>query len=121
MKIVNRREFLLLPPNTVFAKYEPCFFGDISIKGDSLVSNDFWSTDDIGSAIRCESTEELMELLDLSERKGESLKMDFECEGRDGLFEDEQLFAVWEDDDVLALIERLKACVRTPSPPGHRR
>jgi hypothetical protein len=29
-----------------------------------------------------------------------------------GLFEDDQLFAVWEDDDVLALIKRLGMVVK---------
>jgi hypothetical protein len=37
--------------------------------------------------------------------------MDFEYEGRDGLFEEGQLFAVWEKADVASLIERLRRCL----------
>jgi len=32
----------------------------------------------------------------------------FECEGRDGLFDECQLFAVWEPQDVAALITKLQ-------------
>jgi len=39
------------------------------------------------------------------------LTMDFDSYGRDGLFDGDQLFAVWESNDVKALIERLTLCL----------
>ena len=36
MKIVNLETFKLLPIGTVFMKYEPCIFGDLQVKGDTL-------------------------------------------------------------------------------------
>lgn len=41
------------------------------------------------------------------EATGEDLAMDFDCLGRDGLFDRNQLFAVWSADDVRGLIARL--------------
>lgn len=38
--------------------------------------------------------------------------MDFDNEGRDGFFNREQLFAVWEPADVSALMERLTRLVK---------
>lgn len=37
--------------------------------------------------------------------------MDLDSQGRDGLFVDDQLFAVWEDADVGQLVDRLKRCI----------
>ena len=42
---------------------------------------------------------------------GTSLDMDFRCSGRDGCFEKDQLFAVWEKKDVEMLISRLQECI----------
>ena len=39
---------------------------------------------------------------------GISVGMDFNTSGRDGLFNEDELFAVWEQADVDALIARLK-------------
>jgi len=109
MKIVNRRQFLALPENTVFSKYEPCVFGELMIKGESL-ANDFYAQE-IGDAIFCSGSSDRVDKLGASERDGASLPMDFDCPGRDGLFDDDQMFAVWEPEDVRKLIARLQECV----------
>lgn len=43
--------------------------------------------------------------------RGTSFKFDYDCLGRDGLLDDKQLFAVFEKEDVVMLIERLKKTV----------
>lgn len=110
MKIVNLKTFRALPPNTVFAKYQPCVFEELEIKGETW-EHDFLVTSNLSSAIKCSGSGEFRELLDRAEKEGISLAMDFDTEGRDGCFEDDQLFAVWEEADVRALIERLKLCL----------
>ena len=109
MKIVNLKTFRELPSNTVFSKYQPCIFDEIQIKGET------WEVDflaqSIHDAIKCSRSKEYGELLLRAEKTGESVAFDFDCQERDGLFEDEQLFAVWEEADVRALIERLKLCL----------
>lgn len=115
MKIVNRAEFLTLPPNTLFSKYSPCYLEQLEIKMDSLFfgegKGDFWSIQ-IGSPWpkNANDTGEFMEIFDKAEA-GTPLSPDLEQESRDGLHEEDQLFAVWEKEDVAELIERLKLCL----------
>jgi len=109
MKIVNLTAFRALPENTVFSKYAPCYFEELQIKGETW-EVDFLSQP-IADAIETDGAGDFSDKLRRAQETGESLAMDFHCPGRDGLFEPDQLFAVWEPDDVLALIERLKECL----------
>jgi len=102
MKIVDRKTFLALPEGTVFAKYKPCVFEALSIKGETW-GNDFL-VQYIDTAL---SADEADNLLYGAAETGASLPMDFDCLSRDGCFDDDQLFAVWERADVEALIARL--------------
>lgn len=52
-----------------------------------------------------------------AQENGVSVAMDFETQGRDGMFDHDQLYAVWEPQDVAALVERLRRCL-SPTPPG---
>ena len=109
MKIVNRNTFLAMPPGTIYSKFEPCIFGDLCIKEESL-SND-WFYQDIVDAIDVNDSGEFGEILCRANDTGESIPMDFHCLSRDGLFDDNQLFAVFERDDVVALIKRLNEII----------
>lgn len=118
MKIVDRKTFLALPPNTVYAKYEPCVFGDLHIKGESWVSphpGDWWEVS-LADAIDFHDSGQFCEDLERARETGCSLRMDFECETRDGLYDEHQLFAVFEPQDVAALIARLQKCVPITHP-----
>lgn len=111
MKIVNRNTFLSLPAETLYSEYELCVFGDLSIKCDTVGQNDF-VTQKIADSVRCNDSEEFFDILDAAARTGESFSMDFDYASRDGLFgDDDQLFVVWEREDVIALIERLTRLV----------
>jgi hypothetical protein len=110
MKIVDRKTFLALPAGTVYAKYVPSVFEGLCIKGDSL-END-WFYQQIGAdAIDSMDSGDWGAKLDLSEQTGCELAMDFDCQGRDGCFDDDQLFAVFSNLDVEQLIERLRRCL----------
>jgi len=109
MKIVDLKTFRSLPENTVFSKYAPCFFDDLQIKGETW-EYDFVSQS-IADAIECSGSDDFSSKLESAELTGKSLTMDFDSYGRDGLFDGDQLFAVWESNDVKALIERLTLCL----------
>ena len=113
MKIISRDEFLKLPEGTIFSKYEYMVFGPLSIKGDSLTNPciDFFELA-IAEAVDCWGPAECIQMLDSAEHKGTSFAMDLECMGRDGLFEKEQLFAVWEKEELLALIGVLQKAIK---------
>lgn len=109
MKIVNRETFLKMPKNTVFTKYEPCNFGDLMIKGETLYP-DFFQQQVL--QVDCNDSVEFIDILEAARKEGKSFNLDLDCEGRDGLFDEDQLFAVFEKADVEMLIGRLKRCVK---------
>lgn len=111
MRIINRKQFLALPPNTLYSKYRPCFFDPVEIKGETLGHGDDFLMQRIADAIDCNGSQDYSDKLFDAAELGESLAMDFDCLGRDGCFDADQLFAVWEPADVAALIERLKRCL----------
>lgn len=109
MKIIDRKTFLTMPAGTVFSKYQPNVFGTLQIKGETIW-NDFF-VQDIAEAIRCSSSDEFFDILDEAQETGVSVQLDFNCEGRDGEFDEDQWFAVWDNNDVAGLIERLSNCL----------
>lgn len=116
MKIVNRAAFLAMPAETVYAKYTPSIFEGLCIKGDTIYDSAGkaidWFYQGIGAdAIDAHDSGEWGALLDDSEQTGKSLVMNFDMQGRDGCFDDDQLFAVLERPDVIAIVNRLKRCL----------
>lgn len=111
MKIVDRKAFLEMPANTLYAKYGHCYFDDLHIKGESIVGHEGelidWFYQDIAGALATANSIEWTDKLFASHEGGTSIEMDFNCEGRDGCFDKEQLFAIYEKKDVVALIARL--------------
>jgi len=109
MRIVRRPEFLKMPPGTLYSKYKHCVFDDLQIKEETCGSGNDWIYQNVIDAIEFDSSEQFCDDLHAAAETGKSLRMDFDCLGRDGAFEsDEQMFAVWERADVEALIERLQ-------------
>lgn len=109
MKIVNLETFRKMPAGILFSKYQPCIFEDIQIKGDTI-SVDFY-TQRISDSIECSGGADLYDKLDDAKENGTELRIDLDSEGRDGCFEDDQLFAIWGRDDVINLINRLGKCL----------
>lgn len=95
-----------MPQGTVYSYYEPCVFNDLNIKTHNIGDSDFGYTSIIGE-IDVMSSDDFSNKCDEME-KGKSVPMDFACGRREGLFNNEQLFAIYEDEDVEKLIYRLQ-------------
>lgn len=108
MKIVNRTAFLALPAGTLFAQYRPHIIGDIQIKQESM-TNDFLVQD--LTEVACDSGDSLavIDLIDTSLKTGGSFSLDLDCTYRDGAFNLDQLFIVWEQSDYDQLIAKLQS------------
>ena len=98
-----------LPAGTVWSYYMPRIFNGLHIKDSEPESGypDFSVSHLIG-AVENSSSEDFSYKCEQME-KGESLPVDFESSGREGMFDDKQLFAVYEPEDVDKLITRLQA------------
>ena len=106
MKIVNLEVFRKLPEGTIYSKYTPTVFDGLKIKGETW-EYDFLYQELIGN-IDANSSEEFNEICEKSQTEDIDLPLDFDCYERDGLFEKNQLFAIYNEKDIEALINRLK-------------
>lgn len=102
MKIVDLKEFLYLPAGTLFAKFSPVFFGELCIKGQNSGDRDFCAQ----TLLQVDGDDVDMTLLNAM-GSGESFALDLDCQGRDGIYNTEQLFAVYESQDAKQLLSGL--------------
>ncbi len=117
MKIVNKKGFYALPANTLVATYAPMIFGEPFIKMDTLYGRDGEPFDYLYQEItELMSNEDGVfpdDWISLAETDPSmDLKLDMDCIGRDGCFEDDQMYAVYTSEDVREIIGRLSECVR---------
>lgn len=110
MRIVNKQEFLSLPAGTLYSDYKHQIFDDLKIKHETIfhdkVPIDFVFENIIGN-VMCNDSEECFKILLDAEENGSSFNLDFDCPMRDALFEENQLFAIYEREDIVALINKL--------------
>lgn len=118
MRILNREAFMRCPEGTVFFDYKPHHFGSLSVKtcGPKPLKSDghlgdFYRIDvdtllNVGEHGKGESCGDSNEALSLMERAlaGERVDLHFDGDSRDGIFDEEALFAVLDPEDVQRLI-----------------
>ena len=114
MRIVNKQEFYRLPEGTLFAKYEPIIFDGLFIKYQNMCDHQNNPIDYVYESllcnVDCESSGHFADILLEAEEKGNSFKLDFDCGERDGLYEDDELFAIYEKEDINEFIRKLTFC-----------
>jgi hypothetical protein len=111
MRVVDRKTFLTLPEGTIFCKGVQWAFESLCIKGESL-GNDWLDLDPtwVGAKDGGEASERLDEMLVF----GASYPME-EAYGRDGCFDDSDVFLVFERDDLVKLREHLDRAINLPA------
>jgi hypothetical protein len=109
MKIMNRKAFLTLPAGTVYAKYSSLgCWGDLAVKMDSTRHDDWYHYDLLNGWGGCDNSDQFMDKVRQCEKGQAELRNDLECEGRDGLFEEDELFVVYDRTDILQLVNKLQ-------------
>ncbi|QGU10670.1 hypothetical protein GNG26_10025 [Leclercia sp. J807] len=111
MKIVNKKQFHKLPANTVYSRYKSCLLGDLEIKGNTIGRYEFMNCRITNAVDMSDPELDKFDILVAAEDDGVSFGMDFAREYPERLFEEDELFAVWEKDDVVNLIARLSKCL----------
>ena len=100
MKVVNRKEFLAMPAGTLYTEFKPCYANGFAIKHDTLDNGDDWFyTELIASSVVCDG---LVEMND-----GKELPYDSNWQGRDGGFDQDQLFIVYSPVDIQMFADTL--------------
>lgn len=113
MKIVDRKTFLQMPEGTIYAKAEslPSLdFGPLEIKGETI-GPDWYVQRLVGDFV---GDNDGMEWADSFEamHKGEERAVDLDIVCRDGLFDDDQLFAVFDKADAESLLARIATALQ---------
>jgi hypothetical protein len=103
MRIYRRKEFLALPAGTIYAKGKPWYFDGFSVKGDTW-TNDWLTLSPMW--IEAHDDGEQWQRLEAMLEAGASYPLQ-ESFGRDGCFDDEDIFLVPEKADL----EKLRAMV----------
>lgn len=108
MRIYRRSEFLKLPPGTIYAQGKRWFFGQMSVKGDTIESGDWaclspmWiEADDDGDQWR-----KLEGMLECG--ASEPIATSY---GRDGRFDEGALFLVPEVQDLERLRDMIDSAI----------
>ena len=107
MKILNKEEFLALPAGIIYSKYQPVgMFDGLYLKGESL-END-WKYKSLISTVDFPIGDSDVNIYLLNVQKhGATFRMDLECGERDGLYNTDEYFAVYDTTDVRELLMEL--------------
>lgn len=106
MRIVNRKVFLSLPNGIVYSKYQPHgMFDGLYEKGDTWTND--WIYQDMLDSVDGSGSQEVFETINDAEENGAQFVMDLDCGSRDGSFEENDMFAIYDKSDLKRLVERL--------------
>lgn len=118
MRIVDRKTFLELPAGTVFMKFpaQPedgsyinlADDGEVQIKWRTCAGVDFVSQNLVPFPEGWKDSGDIADDQVAMLRGDEGKPADYDCAGRDGLFDEGQLFLVWNEVDHEKLIELLQ-------------
>lgn len=108
MRIYNRREFMALPAGTVFCKGRPAVFEGLRVKGETD-GNDFEVRD--LKWIDANDSGQAFDRLDEMEKNGASYPMET-AYGRDGFFDEQDVFLVYEPADLEELSRVMAEAIR---------
>lgn len=114
MKIVTKSEFYKLPDGTLYSEFDPQIFRGLKIKNETIYHDgepiDFFYEDLIGN-VDARSSDEYSNILTKCEEDGSEFNLDFECGERDGLYDDNALYAVYSTEEIRMLSDKIAGCV----------
>lgn len=112
MRVYNRKDFMKLPEGVLYSSGKKWYFDSLYVKGDTLRPNDF--TCRCLNWISAFDDSNQFDKLEKSLSDGTSIQMQ-DAYGRDGGFDDEDIFLVFEKEDLEELervIARAKKVVK---------
>lgn len=118
MKLFKRKDFLSLPAGTIYSRvhknYDELMHGLFCKTSGSEFEVD-WVEQDLIS--ECGFPNDIVDGMEAVEYQlklrdtFQEFETDLECAGRDGMFDDEDVFVVWNRNDVQKLIDYLQEVV----------
>lgn len=103
MRIYNRTEFMKLPEGTLYCQGKPLYFNGLLVKGETI--GDDWYCRNL-MWITADSSDEAFKRLDEMIGNGASYPIE-DAYGRDGGFDEEDIFMLYEKEDLIELAKVL--------------
>lgn len=107
MKLMYKKDLLKLTHEVVFHHYNGSFPEDLNIFCNSCGERDFIYQPLIGSFYSSGSNHDMGMIYMAKEDNTYEIPLDYECQSRDGIFEDDDRYYVLSKDDLKKLIDRL--------------
>ena len=108
MYIVNKKQFLLLPEETIYTEYTPDMWSGLFIKSSSREDDSFEYTDQIVQLDIDDSYGCLEKRLAMVEDSSIKCELHFDRYDIEDCYEEDKYFMIWEKEDVEGLINRLQ-------------
>ena len=108
MKIVSLEQFLKYPEGTIYSKYKPCYMDGLYVKADSTETGD-WVCMTLIDPIAGDHHDACRKM-----ESGGDVSYESDYYGRDGCFDDEQMFMVYNYEDTDAMMKILRENPVTP-------
>lgn len=119
MKLYTRKDFLNLPALTIYSRVdqsglELCYGLFCKTSGgewgNDWVEQDLISEPGFPNGIK-DGSDAVFYQISLRDSFQE-FRTDLDCSGRDGCFDDTDVFVVWDNQDISALIDYLQKCIK---------
>lgn len=107
MRVVTREEFMRMPEGTLFLKGRPWAFGDLCVKGETIIFNGRsmdWFYLPTGT-IEANDSGELFDRMGSMLKDGASYPLDLDCQSKDGCFDSDDVFLIYEAADIRAMVD----------------
>lgn len=128
MRIVDRATFLTLPAGTVYAKWGSAGEGatkeqdlthdEVAVKGETVAGVDWVVLDLLAWPEDCSNSFEWADAMHAAINGKPTAPLDIGEGGRDGFFDQEQLFAVFDRVEVERLVALFRNCLETAYAPA---
>ena len=105
MIIVNYDTFVKLPKCILYCEVEPCVFGEVRIKEETINDGNDWFFSDLTSNPTYDS-DICGEAYDPMV-KGIDIKPNFNVQTRDGMFDYDRMFLIYSKEDIQLMIDKL--------------
>jgi hypothetical protein len=105
MKIINKTEFYKLPSGTLYNDFTPYDFMGLKIKLETLENDNYEPIDFMYQEIIGNVEQKCEDVL------SEKFKIDYNEPDRDGMYEEDQMFAIYDQKDVKMLIHKLQSLI----------